>query len=97
MRNSFRLMLTMSYRRWRSDVSVVIVFKTSRCTLLHQFYTIWKRRNIFNLSHLIQDLIQNKYVKKKAPKVLGKEVHFLCPPILNNVTVIVNVRYVRSF
>jgi hypothetical protein len=46
------------------------------------------------IASLIKDQIQYKYVKKKAPKSVSRKVHFLCPPILNYVTIIVNGRYV---
>jgi hypothetical protein len=37
----------------------------------------------------MKDLIQNKFVKKKAPKNIGQKVHFLCPHILDYVTIMV--------
>jgi hypothetical protein len=43
----------------------------------------------------MKGLTQNKFVTKRAPKKYQlKRVIFLCPPILNYVTVIVHVRYV---
>jgi hypothetical protein len=51
----------------------------------------------FIISYLYskKDLILNKFVKKKASKKYrAKEFVILYPPILNNVTFIVNVQYV---
>jgi hypothetical protein len=48
-----------------------------------------------NIAPLIKERPNSKYVceEKGSKKVLGKRVHFLCPPILNYGNVIVSVRY----